>query len=172
VAFIAATPTVSAEPWPSRAIKVISPSTAGNAADTVARIVLDQVSRQVGQAFAIEPRPGAGGTAAAEFVAKAEPDGYTAGIELHSMSVEDFEKFVRDDVAATRKLAKTRIFTLLSSDRRRSLADCRNDRKSPDSGHGHQRPTLSPLDLGIRDRCEAEGLDLMSRGTSSTRNQC
>jgi hypothetical protein len=54
VALIAATPRSSAEQWPSRAIKVISPFTAGNAADTVARIVLDQVSRQLGQAFVIE----------------------------------------------------------------------------------------------------------------------
>jgi tripartite-type tricarboxylate transporter receptor subunit TctC len=38
---IAATPAVRAEQWPSRAIKVVSPFTVGNAADTMARIVLD-----------------------------------------------------------------------------------------------------------------------------------
>jgi tripartite-type tricarboxylate transporter receptor subunit TctC len=66
-----------AETWPNKAVKVISPFTAGNANDTVARIVLDQVSRQTGQVFVIENRPGAGGTVGADFVAKADPDGYT-----------------------------------------------------------------------------------------------
>jgi tripartite-type tricarboxylate transporter receptor subunit TctC len=63
---------------------VISPYTAGNAGDTVVRVVLDQVSRQIGQPFVIENRPGAGGTVGAAFVAKADPDGYM--ILLHSSS--------------------------------------------------------------------------------------
>ena len=85
-ALMAATTAVGGEHWPTRAVKVISPFTAGNAADTVARIVLDQVSQQVGQAFIFEPRPGAGGTAAAEFVAKADPDGYTVLLSSASLS--------------------------------------------------------------------------------------
>ena len=55
-------PTARAQDWPNRSVLTISPLTAGNAADTVARIVLDQVGRQVGQSFVIENRPGAGGT--------------------------------------------------------------------------------------------------------------
>lgn len=66
-----------AETWPVRPIKVISPFSAGAANDTLARIVLDQVARQVGQPFVIENRPGAGGTVGADLVAKADPDGYT-----------------------------------------------------------------------------------------------
>src|ERR1700745_1869315 len=53
------------------------PVHAGNAGDTVARIVFDQVSQQIGQTLVIENRPGAGGTLAADFVAKSDPDGYT-----------------------------------------------------------------------------------------------
>jgi tripartite-type tricarboxylate transporter receptor subunit TctC len=56
---------------------VISAVSAGNAGDTVARIVLEQVSKQIGQSFVIENRPGAGGTIGSASVAKAEPDGYT-----------------------------------------------------------------------------------------------
>ena len=67
----------AAQNWPDRPIRVISPFTAGNAGDTVARIVFDRVSQQIGKALIIENRPGAGGTLAADFVAKAEPDGYT-----------------------------------------------------------------------------------------------
>ena len=63
--------------WPTRSVQTISPFTAGNANDIVARIVLDQVGRQIGQTFVIENRPGGGGTLGASTVAKADPDGYT-----------------------------------------------------------------------------------------------
>ena len=43
-------------------IVAVSTVSAGNAADTVARIVLDQVLKQIGQSFVIENRTGAGGT--------------------------------------------------------------------------------------------------------------
>jgi tripartite-type tricarboxylate transporter receptor subunit TctC len=66
-----------AQDWPTRSVQVISVVTAGNASDMIARIVLDQVSKQIGQSFVIENRPGAGGTIGSASVAKAEPDGYT-----------------------------------------------------------------------------------------------
>src|SRR5215469_7184069 len=78
--------TASAEKWPARSIKVISPFTAGNAGDTVARIVFDQVSQQIGQTLFIENRPGAGGTLAAELVARNDPDGYTLLLSSASLS--------------------------------------------------------------------------------------
>jgi tripartite-type tricarboxylate transporter receptor subunit TctC len=74
-----------AQAWPTRAMQVISPFTAGNANDIVGRVVLDQVSRQLGQPVVIENKPGGGGSIGAAEVAKAEPDGYT--ILLHSSSV-------------------------------------------------------------------------------------
>ena len=43
-----------AQAWPTRAMQVISPFSAGNANDIVGRVVLDQVSRQLGQTFVIE----------------------------------------------------------------------------------------------------------------------
>jgi tripartite-type tricarboxylate transporter receptor subunit TctC len=76
-AILIGTSPVSAQNWPTRSIQTISPFTAGNANDIVARIVLDQVSKQIGQSFIIENRPGGGGTLGASTVAKAEPDGYT-----------------------------------------------------------------------------------------------
>src|SRR5262249_36487944 len=50
---------------------------AGSASDVMARIVMDQVSRLVGQPIVIENRGGAGGTIGANAVAKSSPDGYT-----------------------------------------------------------------------------------------------
>jgi tripartite-type tricarboxylate transporter receptor subunit TctC len=71
------TPAASAQTWPTRSIAVISAVSAGNAGDIIARIVLDQVSKQIGQPFVLENRPGGGGTIGTAAVAKAEPDGYT-----------------------------------------------------------------------------------------------
>src|SRR5262245_17796275 len=79
-------PTLSAETWPSRPVEVVSPFSAGNANDIVGRIVLDEVSRQVGQSFVIENRPGAGGSVGAAAVAKADPDGYTVLLYSSSLS--------------------------------------------------------------------------------------
>jgi len=86
VALSIATVAARAETWPARPIKVISPFTAGNAGDTVARIVLDRASQQIGQSLFIENRPGAGGTLAADFVARSDPDGYTLLLSSASLS--------------------------------------------------------------------------------------
>ncbi|MCX7311796.1 MAG: tripartite tricarboxylate transporter substrate binding protein [Alphaproteobacteria bacterium] len=61
----------------ARTIKVIVPSTAGGGADTLARLLGDQVARKQGQTVVIENRPGAGNTIGTEFVARAAPDGNT-----------------------------------------------------------------------------------------------
>ncbi|HEY1360970.1 MAG TPA: tripartite tricarboxylate transporter substrate-binding protein [Xanthobacteraceae bacterium] len=71
------TPVALAQNWPERSMVAVSTVSAGNAADTIARIVLDQVSKQIGQSFVIENRTGAGGTIGSASVAKADPDGYT-----------------------------------------------------------------------------------------------
>jgi hypothetical protein len=59
---LAASSTVAlSQAWPTRPVTTISPFTAGNANDMVARVVLDEVSKRVGQPFVIENRTGAGG---------------------------------------------------------------------------------------------------------------
>jgi tripartite-type tricarboxylate transporter receptor subunit TctC len=67
----------SAQDWPTRNITAIVPLGAGSASDIIARVVMDQVSRQLGQTVVVENRPGAGGTIGANAVAKSAPDGYT-----------------------------------------------------------------------------------------------
>jgi len=66
-----------ADKWPSRSMIAVSTVSAGNAGDTVARVVFEQLSKQLGQSFIIENRTGAGGTTGSNSVAKADPDGYT-----------------------------------------------------------------------------------------------
>jgi tripartite-type tricarboxylate transporter receptor subunit TctC len=66
-----------AQAWPVKPIRAIVPLTAGAATDTMARVVLEQVSAQIGQPIVVENRPGAGNTIGMAAVAKADPDGYT-----------------------------------------------------------------------------------------------
>ncbi|HWV53945.1 tripartite tricarboxylate transporter substrate binding protein [Pseudorhodoplanes sp.] len=75
-ASLLATPSFAQE-WPTKPITAVVPLGAGSASDIIARVVMDQVSRQVGQPVVVENRPGAGGTIGANAVAKAAPDGYT-----------------------------------------------------------------------------------------------
>ena len=67
----------SAQDWPARNVTVVVPLAAGSASDIMARVVMDQVGRQLGKTFVIENRPGAGGTVGANMVANSAPDGHT-----------------------------------------------------------------------------------------------
>ena len=73
--------------WPNRAVRLIVPFPAGGAVDVLARTVFDKVTAQLGQAFVIENRLGAGGTIASAAVAKAAPDGYTILVSSSSHTV-------------------------------------------------------------------------------------
>lgn len=73
--------------WPNRAVRLIVPFPAGGAVDVLARTVFDKVTAQLGQAFVIENRLGAGGTIASAAVAKATPDGYTILVSSSSHTV-------------------------------------------------------------------------------------
>jgi tripartite-type tricarboxylate transporter receptor subunit TctC len=66
-----------AQDWPARNVTVVVPLGAGSASDIMARVVADQMSRQLNRTFVVENRPGAGGTTGAAAVARAAPDGYT-----------------------------------------------------------------------------------------------
>ena len=68
---------VSAQEWPSRNVTVIVPIPAGVTSDIVARVVFEQVGKQLGHTFVVENRPGAGGSIGGNSVAKAAPDGHT-----------------------------------------------------------------------------------------------
>ncbi len=67
-----------AQGYPERQITMIVPFAAGGPTDTVARLVAERMSADLGEQIVIENVGGAGGTLGAGQVAKAEPDGYTA----------------------------------------------------------------------------------------------
>lgn len=65
--------------WPERPIRYVMGSAAGGGPDIAARIVMAQLSRQLGQQIVVDNRPGASGTIGTDAIAKATPDGYTIG---------------------------------------------------------------------------------------------
>ena len=67
----------SAQGWPTKPIRAIVPVGAGSSTDIVHRVVLEQLSSQLGQQVLVENRVGAGGTIGSAAVAKSPPDGYT-----------------------------------------------------------------------------------------------
>jgi tripartite-type tricarboxylate transporter receptor subunit TctC len=66
-----------AQTWPTKPLRAVVPVGAGSTADTIPRLVFEQLSPQLGQSIVVENRPGAGVTIGTAFVAKADPDGYT-----------------------------------------------------------------------------------------------
>ncbi len=66
-----------AQPYPSKPIRLLVPSTPGGSVDTLARTVGTHLSERWKQQVVVDNRPGAGGTIAADMTAKAPPDGHT-----------------------------------------------------------------------------------------------
>jgi tripartite-type tricarboxylate transporter receptor subunit TctC len=67
----------AAQDYPTRPIRMIVAFSAGGTTDYVARLLADRVKGTLGQPVVIENKPGANGAIGADYVFKAEPDGYT-----------------------------------------------------------------------------------------------
>ena len=70
-------PSVVAQEYPSRGVRVIVPFSPGGAVDGPIRVIAQVLAKSMGQQVTIDNRPGAGATIGSEAVAKAAPDGYT-----------------------------------------------------------------------------------------------
>jgi tripartite-type tricarboxylate transporter receptor subunit TctC len=66
-----------ARAFPARPLRIVVPFGAGGIADLTARTVGQALGERLGQSVVIENKPGAGGIAAGELVARAQPDGHT-----------------------------------------------------------------------------------------------
>lgn len=73
---VCVSPTVDAQTYPSRSVRLISPFPGGTS-DLVARILKDRLSDVWQSPVIVENRTGAGGNIGSDSVAKSPPDGYT-----------------------------------------------------------------------------------------------
>ena len=67
----------TAESYPDRVVRIVNPYPPGGSVDVMARILAQKLTDNLGQQFIVENRSGGGGNTGSDFVAKAEPDGYT-----------------------------------------------------------------------------------------------
>ncbi len=92
----------SAQTFPAKPIRIVIPFVAGGASDIVGRLLGQKFQESFGQPALVENRPGANGALAAEFVAKAEPDGHT--ILIGSIGVFSINDAVHKDALRYRAL--------------------------------------------------------------------
>jgi tripartite-type tricarboxylate transporter receptor subunit TctC len=63
--------------FPARPVRFIIGFLPGGVSDTIARVISDRLSKELGQRVIVDTRPGAGGVLGMELTANAPPDGYT-----------------------------------------------------------------------------------------------
>ena len=78
VAALAPAPALAqGQEWPAKPLRLVVPYPPGGNVDVAARIVAAEMQKSLKQTVLVENKAGAGGLLAGDFVAKAEPDGYT-----------------------------------------------------------------------------------------------
>lgn len=90
------------ERWPSKAITIVVPYSAGGSTDIFTRLTAQALSQKLGQPVVIDNRPGAGGNIGAQAVARAPADGYTllmGTVGTHAINAAIYPKMPFDHVA-------------------------------------------------------------------------
>jgi tripartite-type tricarboxylate transporter receptor subunit TctC len=76
-----------AQPYPSRPVTLVVPYAAGSGVDILGRILANNLSQRLGQPMVVDAKPGAGSVIGTDFVAKAQPNGYTLMLTTNVLPV-------------------------------------------------------------------------------------
>jgi tripartite-type tricarboxylate transporter receptor subunit TctC len=108
VASVAAVSPAYADRFPSHAVRLMVPYSAGSATDTLARTIAEKLGQAWEQAVVVEDQPGANGTIATAAAAKAAPDGYTLLMIAanHSINATLYQNLSYDDIKDFRAVAR------------------------------------------------------------------
>ncbi len=95
-----ALPAAAQDDFPNRSLRIVHGFGAGGNADTVSRIMAEEMSKSLGEPVVVESRPGAGGTVASGYVSKADPDGYTMQLMVggHTVAASLYNSLPYDSV--------------------------------------------------------------------------
>jgi tripartite-type tricarboxylate transporter receptor subunit TctC len=89
--------------YPTKPIRMILGFSAGGISDVLGRTLAAKISNSIGQQIVVENKPGAGGTVAADLVAKSPPDGYTIWLQdmtAHAINATMYKKLSYDSLKA------------------------------------------------------------------------
>jgi tripartite-type tricarboxylate transporter receptor subunit TctC len=85
-ALVSFTAPARAEDWPSHPVRIVNTFAPSGAADILARMAAEQLTKALGQQFYVETRDGAGGVIGVDLVAHSAPDGYNFVITTLSLT--------------------------------------------------------------------------------------
>jgi tripartite-type tricarboxylate transporter receptor subunit TctC len=101
--------------YPTRPIQVVVGTAAGGPADSTARIISEELSKEFKESVVVLNKPGASGTGATSFVAGAKPDGYTILLGMTMSLSAGFALFpdISYKLSDFAPIARTTIFPLV-----------------------------------------------------------
>ena len=89
LASVAVAPAAAQDRYPSRPVTIVNPLPVGGGVDIALRGLAKEMHAVLGQPVLVESRPGAGGTIAGEYVARAKPDGYVMGLLQSTQAIPE-----------------------------------------------------------------------------------
>jgi tripartite-type tricarboxylate transporter receptor subunit TctC len=125
----------SADTWPTKPVRVVVPISAGSNIDIVARAIANELTKQLGQPFVIENRPGAASTLGPAAVARSEADGYTilfhsAAFTVASAVMKNLPYEISRDFAGIMPIANTPLLLVAPPGKYKSVSDLIADAKA------------------------------------------
>ncbi|MBD0417352.1 Bug family tripartite tricarboxylate transporter substrate binding protein [Oryzicola mucosus] len=100
---------VQAQDWPSKPIELVSVGAAGGSTDNVWRVIADSVTKTLGQAIAVNYKPGGGGHIAGEYTARQPADGYSfmlTTIHTHGITPNIYKSLKYNPIEDLRGVAR------------------------------------------------------------------